>query len=110
MAEVKSVLIEDPRRLNGVQVHRDDEDVWRHTLRVIVKGRSKQAFRKWLCRRPEAWRDGVEVVALDGFTGLKTAAAEEIPAAVAVKDLFHAVRLAGDALDKCRGAGFCVGG
>ena len=94
MAEVKSVLIEDPRRLNGVQVHRDDEDVWRHTLRVIVKGRSKQAFRKWLCRRPEAWRDVVEVVAMDGFTGFKTAAAEEIPAAVAVKDLFHAVRLA----------------
>ena len=37
---------------------------------------------------------------MDGFTGFKTAAAEEIPAAVAVMDPFHVVRLAGDALDK----------
>jgi len=39
---------------------------------------------------------------MDGFTGFKTAAAEELPDAVAVMDLFHGVRLAGDALDKCR--------
>jgi len=44
----------------------------------------------------------VEVVAMDGFTGFKTAAAEEIPAAVAVMDPFHVVRLAGDALNDCR--------
>ncbi len=39
---------------------------------------------------------------MDGFTGLKTAAAEELPDAVAVMDPFHVVRLAGDALDQCR--------
>ena len=39
---------------------------------------------------------------MDGFTGFKTAAAEEIPAAVAVMDPFHVVRLAGDALNDCR--------
>src|SRR4029453_9274891 len=39
---------------------------------------------------------------MDGFTGVKTAAAEEIPAAVAVMDPFHVVRLAGDALNDCR--------
>ena len=39
---------------------------------------------------------------MDGFTGFKTAAAEEIPDAVAVMDPFHVVRLAGDALDRCR--------
>ena len=39
---------------------------------------------------------------MDGFTGFKTAAAEEVPAAVAVLDPFHVVRLAGDALDECR--------
>ena len=38
---------------------------------------------------------------MDGFTGFKTAAAEEIPTAVAVNP-FHVVRLAGDALDECR--------
>ena len=68
----------------------------------MVEGRSKQAFKQWLAARPQAWRDRVEVVAMDGFTGFKTAAAEELPAAVAVMDPFHVVRLAGDALDQCR--------
>ena len=39
---------------------------------------------------------------MDGFTGFKTAAAEEVPTATAVMDPFHVVRLAGDALDRCR--------
>ena len=39
---------------------------------------------------------------MDGFTGFKTAATEELPDAVAVMDPFHVVRLAGDALDRCR--------
>ena len=68
----------------------------------MVEGRSKQAFKTWLADRPQEWRDGVEVVAMDGFTGFKTAAAEEIPDAVTVMDPFHVVRLAGDALDRCR--------
>jgi transposase len=44
----------------------------------------------------------VEVVAMDGFSGFKTATTEELPDAVAVTDPFHVVRLAGDALDRCR--------
>ena len=68
----------------------------------MVEGRSKQAFKTWLAERPQAWRDAVEVVAMDGFTGFKTATAEELPDAVAVMDPFHVVRLAGDALDRCR--------
>jgi transposase len=39
---------------------------------------------------------------MDNFTGFKTATAEELPDAVAVMDPFHVVRLAGDALDRCR--------
>ena len=61
----------------------------------MVEGRSKQAFKAWLAARPQAWRDRVEVVAMDGFTGFKTAAirtAEELPKAVAVMDRFHVVR------------------
>jgi len=42
------------------------------------------------------------VVAMDSFTGFKTAAAEELPDAVTVMDPFRVVRLAGDALDRCR--------
>jgi hypothetical protein len=56
----------------------------------------------WLADRPQSWRDRIEVVAMDGFTGFKTAAAEELPDAVTVMDPFHVVRLAGDALDRCR--------
>lgn len=39
---------------------------------------------------------------MDGFTGYKTAASEELPEAIPVMDPFHVVRLAGDALDRCR--------
>ena len=35
-------------------------------------------------------------------TGFKTATTEELPDAVAVMDPFHVVRLAGDAMDRCR--------
>lgn len=37
-----------------------------------------------------------------GFTGFKTAAAEELPDAIPVMDPFQVVRLAGDGLDMCR--------
>lgn len=68
----------------------------------MVEGRSKQAFKAWLTDRDETFRDAVEVVAMDGFTGFKTATTEELPDAVAVLDPFHVVRLAGEALDSCR--------
>jgi transposase len=126
LAEGKRVLISDPRRFDGVAVIGVDEHVWRHTRRGdkyvtviidltavragtgparlldMVEGRSKQAFKTWLAGREQAWRDSVEIVAMDGFTGFKTAAAEELPDAVTVMDPFHVVRLAGDALDRCR--------
>jgi len=59
-------------------------------------------FKDWLASRPKPWREGIDVVAMDGFTGFKTAAAEELPQAAAVMDPFHVIRLAGDALDLCR--------
>src|SRR4029453_13885235 len=93
----KRVFIDDPDRLDGVGVVGVDEHCWRHTRRgdkyvtVIIdltgirdgtgparlldmgEGPSKQAFKQWLSQRHQAWRDGVEVVAMDGFTGFKTA-------------------------------------
>ena len=56
-------------------------------------------FKTWLEAQTPAFRDRIEIVAMDGFTGFKTAAAEEIPDAVAVMDPFHVVALTGDALD-----------
>ena len=113
LAEGKRVLIDDVTRLDGVRVLGVDEHVWRHTrhgdkyvtviidltpirdgtgparLLDMVPGRSKAAFKAWLAKREQAWRDAVEVVAMDGFTGFKTATAEELPDAVAVMDPFH---------------------
>lgn len=126
LAEGKRVLFDDPARFDGVRAIGVDEHVWRHTLKGdkyvtviidltpirdgtgparlldMVEGRSKQVFATWLADRPQAWRDAVQVVAMDGFTGFKTAAAQEIPDAACVMDPFHVVRLAGDALDRCR--------
>lgn len=126
LAEGRRVLIDDPHRFDGVKVIGVDEHVWRHTRRGdkyvtviidltpirdgtgpsrlldMVEGRSKQVFATWLQGRPQAWRDSVEVVAMDGFSGFKSAAADELPDAVPVMDPFHVIRLAGDALDHCR--------
>ena len=68
----------------------------------MVPGRSKQVFKSWLASRPDTWRSRIEIVAMDGFTGFKSAATEELPGARAVMDPFHVVHLAGNALDECR--------
>jgi transposase len=126
LAEGKRVLISNPHRFEGVSVIGVDEHAWRHTrkgdkyvtviidltpvrdgtgparLLDMVEGRSKKVFATWLDQRPQAWRDRIQIVAMDGFTGFKTAAAEKLPDAVEVMDPFHVVQLAGDALDRCR--------
>ncbi|WP_343954197.1 transposase, partial [Tsukamurella spumae] len=48
------------------------------------------------------FRDRVAVVAMDGFTGYRTAAETELPQAVTVMDPFHVVHLAADKLTMCR--------
>lgn len=68
----------------------------------MVPGRSKQTFTNWLDAQTSAFRKGIEIVAMDKFTGYETAAAETLPDATTVKDPFHVVILAGSALDECR--------
>ena len=34
---------------------------------------------QWLAEREESWGHGLEVVAMDGFTGFKTATTEQLP-------------------------------
>ena len=68
----------------------------------MVSGRSKKVFKTWLASQPDTWRERIEIVAMDGFTGFKSAAAEELPDATTVMDPFHVVHLAGNALDECR--------
>ena len=126
LTEGQRALINDPTRFDGVRVIGVDEHVWRHTpygdkyvtvildltpirdrrgpsrLLDMIPGRSKQVFKTWLASQPDTWRENIEIVAMDGFTGFKSAAAEELPDATAVMDPFHVVHLAGNALDECR--------
>ena len=67
-----------------------------------VAGRSAAALTMWLASRPPAFRDQVDVVAMDGFGCYKTAAAEVLPQAATVMDPFHVVALAGAKLDLTR--------
>ncbi|WP_344311045.1 ISL3 family transposase, partial [Brevibacterium samyangense] len=120
------VLINDSTRFAGVTTIGVDEHVWRHVrgrqkyvtviidltpvrtktgparLLDMIEGRSKAMFKTWLEARDTSWRQGVEVVAMDGFSGFKTATSEELPDAAAVMDPFHVVKLAGEALDDTR--------
>jgi transposase len=126
LAAGRQLLINDPARFDGVRVLGVDEHAWRHTRRGdkyvtviidltpvqegtgpsrlldMVQGRSKHVFKAWLEAQSAEFRDQIQVVAMDGFTGFKTATSEELPDAVAVMDPFHVVALAGDALDRCR--------
>lgn len=122
------ILATDTTRLHGVRVIGVDEHRWSHTRRRgedgyvtviidltpvldgtgrarlldLVPGRSAAAFTTWLAAQSPAFRDQVEVVAMDGFTGYKNAAADQLPEATPVMDPFHVVALAGDKLDLCR--------
>lgn len=74
----------------------------RARLLDLVPGRSAAAFRGWLAAQSPAFRDRIEVVAMDGFGGYKSAATEQVPEAIPVMDPFHVVALAGAKLDLCR--------
>lgn len=121
----KAHLFTDPQRFAGVEVIGVDEHAWRHKhgsrfvtviidltavhqgkgparLLDMVSGRSKQVLATWLEQRAPQWRAGVKVVAMDGFSGFKTATTSHLPGAQAVMDPFHVVQLAGQALEECR--------
>ena len=126
LAAGTELLIDQPDCLDGVTTVGVDEHVWRHTRRgdkyvtviidltptrtrtgtsrllAVVEGRSKEALKTWLEAQTEAFRHRVEVIAMDGFSGYKTAAVEAIDTVTTVMDPFHVVALAGDKLDQCR--------
>ena len=128
VAATRTLLAGDTTRLDGVRVIGVDEHRWAHTrhadgdgfvtvivdltdvvaghgparLLDLVPGRSAAAMAGWLASREQGFRDRLEVVAMDGFGGYKTAATTQLPDAVTVMDPFHVVALAGAKLDLCR--------
>jgi transposase len=126
MDATQTIVAADTTRLDGVRVIGVDEHRWSHTrhtdgfvtviidltpvlagtgrarLLDMVPGRSAAALRTWLADQSPQFRDQVQVVAMDGFGGYKTAAAEQLPEATTVMDPFHVVALAGAKLDLTR--------
>ena len=125
LAYGEELLLADSTRFEGVRVIGVDEHVWRHRggdryatvivdltpvrdhtgparLLDVVQGRSKYVLSSWLAARPQEWKDNIEIVAMDGFSGYKSAAASQLPGAVTVMDPFHVVHIAIDALEQCR--------
>ena len=125
----RNLVYADPLHLAGVRVLGVDEHVWKHTRRpgepssmvtVLVDltplvdgdgparlidmrpGRSADVLKTWLDERDPQFRDTVEVVTMDGFTGYATAVDHALPAARKVMDPFHIVHLAADKLTGCR--------
>ena len=111
------IVAADTTRLDGVRVIGVDEHRWSHTRRPdedgyvtviidltpvlegtgrarlldLVAGRSAAALKTWLADQSPQFRDQIQVVAMDGFGGYKTAATEILPDATAVMDPFHVV-------------------
>ena len=106
LAEGRRVLLDDPARFDNVQVVGVDEHVWQHRqgdgtvtvvidltpvrdrtgpsrLLAMVEGRSQRCSKPGSPGAP-GLADGLEVVAMDGFTGFKTATSHELPEATAV--------------------------
>ena len=107
LAYGEELLLADSTRFEGVRVIGVDEHVWRHRggdkyatvivdltpvrdhtgparLLDVVQGRSTRVLSSWLAARPQEWKDNIEIVAMDGFSGYKSAAASQLPEAVAV--------------------------
>jgi transposase len=128
MDATQTIIAADSTQLHGVRVIGVDEHRCSHTRRPgqdgfvtviidvtpvldgagrarlldLVPGRSAAALKTWLSAQAGAFRDHVDVVAMDGFGGDKTAATEVLPEATPVMDPFHVVALAGAKLDLCR--------
>ncbi|OZC31606.1 ISL3 family transposase [Gordonia polyisoprenivorans] len=117
-----------PARLAGVRVLGVDEHKWKHVrgkgdssfvtvlvdltpvvdgtgaarLLDMVVGRSKAVLKAWLGARDQSFRDRIRVVAMDGFTGYRTATDEALDKARPVMDPFHVIHLAAEKLTLCR--------
>ena len=52
----------------------------------VAPERCHKVLKTWLSQRDQDWRGRIETVAMDGFTGHRSATGEELPKARAVMD------------------------
>ncbi|HEV8558212.1 MAG TPA: ISL3 family transposase [Actinophytocola sp.] len=67
-----------------------------------VEGRSSGDAGSWLAARTQAWRDGVQAVAIDMCSAFRAAVREHLPHATLVVDHFHVVQLANQVVSSVR--------
>jgi transposase len=106
----------DEHRYRSVRFFRDAQGAWRRyepwmttlvdtdTGRVlgVVDGRDSAGVGTWLAARSPAWREAVEVVAIDPSAAFRKALREQLPAAAVSVDAFHLVKLANDMVTQVR--------
>jgi len=68
----------------------------------LMPGRSGATVEAWLRARDQAWRDGIEVVALDPSAPFAAAVRRLLPQATIVVDHWHLVRLANQMVTEVR--------
>jgi transposase len=106
----------DEHRYRSVRFFREENGGWRRyepwmttlvdadTGRVlgVVDGRGSAGVGTWLAARSQAWRDAVEVVAIDPSAAFRKALRKHLPHAAVSVDPFHLVRLANDTVTQVR--------
>ena len=68
----------------------------------VVDGRDSASVGGWLSERSQAWRERVEVVAIDPSAPFRKALREWLPRAAVSVDKFHLVKLGNDTLTRVR--------
>jgi transposase len=106
----------DEHRYRSVRFFRDKHGGWRRyepwmttlvdadTGRVlgVVDGRDSAGVGAWLAARSPAWREAVEVVAIDPSAAFRKALRKHLPHAALSVDPFHLVKLANDVVTEVR--------
>jgi transposase len=106
----------DEHRYRSVRYFRRPDGTWRRfepwmttlvdleTGRVlgVVDGRDSAGVGAWLAARSPAWREQVQVVAIDPSAAFRKALTEHLPNAAISVDAFHLVALANDMVTKVR--------
>jgi transposase len=106
----------DEHRYRRIRWFRDESGGWRRVepwmttivnaacgqVLGIVDGRDSAAVAGWLAARSPAWRDRIEVVAIDPSAAFKRAITDALPHALISVDPFHLVQLANLMLTRVR--------
>ena len=114
-------LVDDPDRVGAVRQLGVDETTWltanrehstkyatslvdleRRIVIDVVEGNSGDDLGTWLDEQPEAFTDGIRVVATDLAESYRSGLEGRINQAIRVADPFHVVRVANRALDTVR--------